>query len=197
MNQYLPNRRSFLQRSLALLAGLTATPLLGRSNTTLIPNTPLIDSNPLLGEITIFTGDFAPRGWAICAGQILPINQNQALFSLLGTTYGGDGRTTFALPDLRGRMAVGTSANIQLGQRAGTETTILTAANLPGLAVSTNKVEIRTTGTQGSGVTDGGASGSSNTFLAKNNSGQPFNNMPPYIVTNYIIALQGIFPSRS
>ena len=163
MNQYLPNRRSFLQRSLALLAGLTATPLLGRSNATLIRKTPLLDSNPFLGEIMIFTGNFAPRGWALCAGQILPINQNQALFSLLGTTFGGDGRTTFALPDLRGRMAVGRDTNTQLGERGGAETTTLTTANLPGVGVSTGKVEIRTTGTQGSGITDGGANGSSNT----------------------------------
>ncbi len=197
MNQYLPNRRSFLQRSLALLAGLTATPLLGRSKATQILNTPLVDSNPFLGEIIIFAGNFAPRGWALCEGQILPINQNQALFSLLGTTFGGDGRTSFALPDLRGRMAIGVDTNTRLGEKGGAETTTLSAANLPGLSLSTGKVEIRTAGTQGSGITDGGANGTSNTFFANNNSGQAMPNMPPFLAINYIIALQGVFPSRN
>ena len=107
MNQYLPNRRSFLQRSLALLAGLTAVPLIGKSTTTSLSNSAPLDSEPFIGEIMIFAGNFAPRGWAFCAGQILPINQNQALFSFLGTTFGGNGQTNFALPDLRGRMVVG------------------------------------------------------------------------------------------
>ncbi len=197
MNQYLPNRRSFLQRSLALLAGLTAVPLIGKSTTTSLSNSAPLDSEPFIGEIMIFAGNFAPRGWAFCAGQLLPINQNQPLFSLLGTTFGGNGQTNFALPDLRGRMVVGVGNNFVLGQRSGSETITLTAANIPGLSTATSKVVIRTTGTQGSGVTDGGANGSTNTVLAKTNSTQALNNMPPYLAINYVIALQGIFPSRS
>ena len=76
-------------------------------------------NEPVLAEIRLFSGNFAPKGWALCNGQLLPINQNQALFSLLGTTYGGDGRTTFALPDLRDRVPVGAGNNVVLGERAG------------------------------------------------------------------------------
>ena len=92
--------------------------------------------NPTLGEIVMFAGNFAPRGWAYCDGQLLPINQNQALFSILGTTYGGDGRTTFGLPDLRGRTAVGPRngpglSNYILGQRFGVETVTLSTSQIP------------------------------------------------------------------
>jgi microcystin-dependent protein len=88
-------------------------------------------TTPFLGEVMAFAGDFAPSGWALCNGQLLPINQNQALFSLLGTTYGGDGRTTFALPDLRGRTVLGTSTNLVIGSQLGTDFPAVTAAQLP------------------------------------------------------------------
>lgn len=92
---------------------------------------PALGTQPFLGEIALFAGNFAPRGWALAQGQILPIAQNQALFAIIGTLYGGDGRTTFALPDLRGRTPVGAGANLIPGQRLGTETTFLSLANLP------------------------------------------------------------------
>lgn len=197
MKQYLSNRRSFLQRSLALLAGLTTLPLLGKSHTTPKVNPPALGTDAFIGEIILFAGDFAPKYWAMCQGQLLPINQNQALFSLLGTTYGGNGTTTFALPDLRGRMAVSSGNTISLGQQSGSPTTTLVASNLPALSFTTDKVDIRTTGTQGSGLTLGGANGGSSGVIAKTNGAQSINNMPPYLALNYIICLQGIFPSRN
>ncbi|MCP3973971.1 MAG: phage tail protein [bacterium] len=96
----------------------------------------LLGTDPYLGEISWFAGNFAPRGWALCNGQLLQISQNPALFSVLGTTYGGDGRTTFALPDMRGRSPIhmGTGpglSNRRLGERGGSETTTISVANLP------------------------------------------------------------------
>lgn len=197
MKKYFSNRRSFLQRSLALLAGLTTLPLAGKSHIMPVDNTPVLGSDAFIGEIILFAGNFAPKNWALCQGQLLPINSNQALFSLLGTTYGGNGQTNFALPDLRGRMAVGSGNTITLGQKSGSPTTTLSGANLPAFSFTTDKVDIRTTGTQGSGLTLGGANGTSANVIAKTNPAQPVNNMPPYLALNYIIALVGIFPSRS
>src|SRR6476660_4900704 len=88
-------------------------------------------AEPFLSEIRIFSFDFAPQGWALCNGQLLPINQNQALFALLGTTYGGDGRTTFALPDLRGRVPIHDGNGHTLGERAGEQAHTLSIAELP------------------------------------------------------------------
>lgn len=170
-------------------------------------------SDPFIGQITMFGGNFAPRGWAFCDGQLLPIASYSALFSLLGTTYGGDGRTTFALPDLRGRFAMhagngpGLSSR-QQGQRSGTETNTLISAQLPPHNHSINLASAKE-GDQTSpagnslAITDdrnyvndpspvpsGGSTG--NTGAA-----QPVNNMPPYNTVRYIIALQGIYPSRA
>jgi microcystin-dependent protein len=140
-------------------------------------------SMPYLGEVDLFGGNFAPRGWASCDGQILPINQNQALFSLLGTTYGGDGRTSFALPDLRGRTPVGPRqgpglSDRNLGEKAGSETVTLTEAKMPSHNHTLPDPYVsETTGNTG--------------------GGQPHDNMQPYLGLNYAIALQGIYPSRS
>lgn len=106
------------------LAAAMALPLLMQS-------LPATASEPFLGQIKVFGFNFAPRGWALCEGQILPINQYQSLYSLLGTTYGGDGRTTFALPDLRGRAPVHPGSSIVLGQSSGSPTNTLTVANMP------------------------------------------------------------------
>ncbi len=166
---------------------------------------------PLLGTIIMFAGNFAPRGWAFCQGQLLPISQNTALFSLLGTTYGGDGRTTFGLPDLRGRVPLGEGAGPgltprTLGQKGGAESVTLTTAQMPSHAHALqanredqtskdplnnylSKIEIYTNaapdtalGTQ-SITTTGGS--------------QPHENMQPFLGINFIIALEGVFPSRS
>ena len=132
-----------------------------------------ISSDPFIGEVIMFAGNFAPRGWAFCDGQLLAISQHQALFSILGTTYGGDGRTTFGLPDLRGRVPlhVGNGPGLssyRLGQKGGTESVGLTI-------IPTQK-----------GKNENAANGAI----------QP-SNMQPYTAINFIIALHGIFPSRS
>jgi microcystin-dependent protein len=185
------------------------------------------DMNPFIAEIIMFGGNFAPRGWAFCNGQLLPISSNSALFSILGTTYGGDGRTTFALPDLRGRagMHAGTGPGLstrRLGQRGGTEYNILTSNQLPAhnhtasLKVSsgngatgaaTQGASIATTGSTvdrafvpalnynntAPDITLNGAS----VVTANAGSSQQINNMQPFEVVNYIIALVGVYPSRS
>ena len=172
---------------------------------------------PFLGEIKMFAGNFAPRGYAFCDGQLLPISQYSALFSLLGTTYGGDGRTTFALPDLRGRVAIhpgngpGLSSYRQ-GQKGGAETTIITVANLPSHshthaapAVSEDGNTSVPTGAvpAGTKVLDKEYSTEApNTTMRGGNvgntgGGQSVNNVQPYGTVHYIIALVGVFPSRS
>lgn len=167
-------------------------------------------SDPLLGSIILFAGNFAPRGYALCQGQILPISQNTALFSILGTTYGGNGQTTFALPDLRGRAPVGPGqgpglSDYQLGEQSGVESVTLTVNQLPGhnhpLRASSGE-QTTDRPTSGGGLARGGAyisSGdTSDVSIAPIAGGsQPHENRSPYLAVNYIIALQGIFPSRN
>ncbi len=168
-----------------------------------------------LGQIQLFGFNFAPRGWAFCRGQLLPINQNQALFSLLGTMYGGDGRTTFALPDLQGRAIVGFDqgpglSDFRQGERGGTETVTLLVANMPAHnhqltatdsdANSDEASNGARLATAGVGIYASGASASVTLAADSTTStggGQPFNNRSPYLGANYCIALQGIFPSRN
>ncbi|MEZ4991314.1 MAG: tail fiber protein [Saprospiraceae bacterium] len=170
---------------------------------------------PFIGQIQAFGFNFPPMGWTFCDGQLLPISQYSALFSLLGTTFGGDGRTTFALPDLRGRSAVhvGTGpglSNIRLGERAGRETVTLTVANLP-----SHNHAVRATTDDGTldepaagsrfgtaGTTVYAASGSSTVAMANDTttntgSNSSFNIRNPFQGIPYSIALQGIYPSRS
>lgn len=168
---------------------------------------------PMIGEVRIFAGTFAPRGWALCEGQLLAINSNQALFSILGTTYGGDGRTSFALPDLRGRVAIqeGTGPGLptyRLGQRGGTYENRMTVQQMPSHNHA-GAVQVSTDSAEESDATSFLASSQSfneeataNQFLSgvsvgNTGGGQPINNMQPYLAVNYIIALQGVFPSRS
>ncbi|QHI35503.1 hypothetical protein IMCC3317_08490 [Kordia antarctica] len=172
--------------------------------------------NPFLAEIVMFGGNFAPRGWAFCDGQLLSINAYQALFSLLGTTYGGDGRTSFALPDLRGRTPLSQGrgpglSDIKLGQRGGLETITLNVTNLPNhthsgsISVSNVAADDDVPGTGASiGKSEIFVEGAPNTNLAAgsvtlSNTGgqQPFNSRNPFLGINYIIALQGTFPSRN
>ena len=178
-------------------------------------------SEPFLAEIRLFGFNFAPRGWALCDGQILPINQNQSLYSLLGTTYGGDGRTSFGLPDLRGRspMHVGNSDNglaLTLGQQGVQESHALTVNELP-----SHNHRVNTTGDQASNtslpnnVLASQARGGEPIYEQSNGSGandmvamntatisstggdQAHNNMQPGLVVGFAIALQGVFPSRN
>lgn len=165
---------------------------------------------PFLGQIIMFGGNFAPRSWAFCDGQLLPINQNSALFSILGTIYGGDGRTTFALPDMRGRVPIHPGngpglSSYRLGQRGGQESVTLTISEIP-------------SHTHTGHIKDGLGKGTTGTYFSSNNltlkpnigtsqlegvtinhtgGNQAHENRQPFACVNFIIALQGTFPSRS
>lgn len=198
------------------------------------------DGNQLIGSIILFAGNFAPRSWAYCDGQLLAISSNEALFSILGTTYGGDGRTTFGLPDLRGRVPIGPRtgpglSTYRLGERSGQEAVVLTTQQLPSHNHLTQNVPgadqhilfngekalrdipeegdlpsiAATSPSLGLGepanlygpptnVVNGQAL-SANAGLTINNTGnsQEHYNVQPFLAVNYIIALQGLYPSRN
>jgi microcystin-dependent protein len=165
-------------------------------------------AEPFLSEIRIFSFNFAPKHWAQCNGQLLPINQNQALFALLGTTYGGDGQVNFALPNLRGRVPIHMGSGHTLGEQAGQEAHTLTSSEMPahthqarasadGPTVKPPTGAFWATGTGFSpyGTTPDTAMSSEN--ISSVGGSQPHNNMSPYLVLNMCIALQGIFPSQN
>jgi microcystin-dependent protein len=165
--------------------------------------------DPFLGEIRMFGGSFAPVGWALCNGQLLPISQNDTLFALIGTTYGGDGQSTFALPDLRGRLPLHQGSGYPIGQSGGLEEVLLTSQTTP---AHTHQLSASQTASSNSPA---------NTFLAPNpdtsilqfggdepvpyppnlvtaqGGSQPHENRQPFLCVNFIIALEGIFPSQS
>ncbi len=183
--------------------------------------------DPFIGQIMMFGGNFAPRGWALCNGQLLSIAANSALFSILGTTYGGDGRTTFALPDLRGRVPISPGhgpglSSYYAGQKGGVESVTLNTTQIPSHNhTATGKVatggdnDVKDTSAGnllaseargGSDVLDIYNNGPGTGFMADNsvqvtvgNTGGNLSheNRPPFLAVNYIIALQGVFPSRS
>jgi len=174
-----------------------------------------------IAEIRMFAATFNPKYWAYCNGQTLPINQNQALFSLLGTTFGGNGQTTFALPDMRSRVAIGTGqgpglSSIQLGELIGTESNTLSAANLPQHThVIAGAAKMLTTTAPANAPAPGGnyfANDGSPKYKTSGtgtmkpatvavglgaSGGAPINNIMPYLGISYIICLSGIFPSRN
>jgi microcystin-dependent protein len=198
-------------------------------------------TNPFIGQITLFAGNFAPRAFAFCEGQLLPISSNTALFSILGTTYGGDGRTTFALPDLRGRVSMQHGrgpglSSYSLGQRGGLEGVILNILQIPShshltqnnpgadqhvtfstapatrqvpqegdvLAAAETEVSLGTAtpvesfGSLSNNVVQGQAlSGGSGLILHNTGGNQSHENRRPFLALNYIIAMMGIYPSRS
>ena len=165
-------------------------------------------SEPFLAEIRIVGFNFAPRGWAFCDGQILPINQNQSLYSLLGTTYGGDGRTSFALPDLRGRTPIHEGDGHGLGQKGGVETVTLTDAE-----IAAHTHQAKASSIVGDNPTPTGRvlaqfaayrdpEAATMTALRSGTvtnagGGQAHNNMQPFLTLSFVIALQGLFPSRN
>jgi microcystin-dependent protein len=156
-----------------------------------------MEDEPYIGSIEMWAGTFAPYGWAFCNGQIISISQNEALYSLLGTTFGGDGVNTFALPDLRGRIPVGTSSTIALGAAGGSETLTL-GAQQAGVTVLTAKLPATAfsdSGTARAIVTDKGGADITTTPQVLG-AGQPHDNLQPYLSVNYVIALYGVFPSR-
>lgn len=174
--------------------------------------------DPFVAEIRIYPFNFAPAGWAFCDGQILPLSQNTALFSLLGTTYGGDGKSNFALPDLQGRapMHPGQGANLSLhdlGETGGSDTVSLLESEMPSHGHSigvkgtpppsaspsptVNNVLGRSNGGSAYTATVTNLAPMNYNSLAPTGSDQPHNNLQPYLTLNYCIALQGVFPPRT
>jgi microcystin-dependent protein len=174
-------------------------------------------ASPFIGQIDMFAGNFAPRDYAFCSGQLLAISQNNALFALLGTTYGGDGVSTFALPDLRGRVPVHFGqgpglSNYSLGQHTGTESVTLISTQLPlhshslvagatdAPATATDPAgrvfAVPTDGNQAYGAANG-SMGAGGITLAVDGGNQPHSNLQPFLCINFIICLFGIFPSRN
>lgn len=166
-------------------------------------------ADPYLGEIRMFGGNFAPIGWATCDGQLLSIAENSALFSLIGTTYGGDGVNTFALPDLRGRVAAHFGGALALGQVGGSESVTLTVAQIPS---HSHTAEAASAGTvrspagqvwaadRGQNVAPYAAAADGHamaaTAIGPQGGGQPHDNMQPFLAVSFIIALLGIYPSQ-
>jgi microcystin-dependent protein len=170
--------------------------------------------DPFLGEIRIFGGNFAPVGWALCEGQLLSISQNAALFSILGTTFGGNGTNTFALPDLRGRLPIGPGtgpglAPYTLGQQGGTESVTLLASQMPAHTHAVNAYNgagdkstvagnLPANGAKPDYYSDQAGTTTMNpATIASAGGGVPVGILQPYLSVTFIIALQGIFPSRS
>ncbi len=174
-------------------------------------------ATPFIGEIRLFAGNFAPLGWALCDGSLLPIAENEALFNLIGTTYGGNGQTTFGLPDMRGRVpvhqntaATGTLSLRAIGEMGGTEKAALTPSQMPShnhvlqataaAASAANGVAGSLTGAAAStnfyGSTPGGGALAPQALTATGGN-QPHNNMAPFLGLNFIISLFGIFPSQA
>ena len=165
-------------------------------------------AEPFLGEIRLMSFGFAPKGWAMCNGQLLPINQNQALFALLGTTYGGNGQTTFALPNLRGKVPIHTGQGHTLGESSGSTSVTVNQTQLP---QHLHSVQATNVDANRSSAPNGNFLGPVNNLYASaanlttlqptsmTNVGgsQAHNNMMPYLVLNFCIALQGIFPSQN
>jgi microcystin-dependent protein len=162
-------------------------------------------AEPFLSEIRLMSFVFAPKGWALCNGQLLPINQNQALFSLLGTTFGGDGRVNFALPDLRGRVPIHVGSGHTLGERGGEQAHTLSIGELP---QHTHVVNASSANAATNSPTDNVLAQSNNIYgtaagLVSLNAGTATNvggsqahlNMQPFLTVSFCIALQGIFPS--
>ncbi|PWK13485.1 phage tail protein [Tumebacillus permanentifrigoris] len=167
-------------------------------------------SESYVGEIRMFAGNFAPAGWAFCDGSLMSISENEALFALLGTTYGGDGQTTFALPDLRGRVPIHVSSSYSLGARGGTETVTLTSNELPAHTHAANasatpgEVENPSNALWAIAPSTSYYGTASPTLVPMNSAAlssvggnQPHDNMMPTLTLSYIISLYGIYPSQS
>jgi microcystin-dependent protein len=164
-------------------------------------------AEPFLSEIRIMSFDFAPKGWAMCNGQLLPINQNQALFSLLGTTFGGDGRVNFALPDQRGRTPIHVGSGFTLGERGGEQAHTLSVAEIP---THQHLLQVATVNSDTNIPATNNLASVANLYSPPNQlvslvpsttgnvgGSQAHNNMQPFLTLTFCIALQGIFPSQN
>lgn len=166
-------------------------------------------SSPFIGEIRMFAGNFAPVGWAFCNGALMPIDENTALFQLIGTTYGGDGQTTFALPNLQSRVPVHVGPGYALGQAGGAEEVTLTTSQMP---AHTHVLQAASGGTPAASPTNNVIAPSATTALyrtqetlvsldpsavATEGGSQPHDNFQPFLVVNFILSLFGIFPSQT
>ena len=168
-------------------------------------------ANPYIGEIRMFAGNFAPSGWEFCSGQLLPIAEYDALFNLIGTTYGGDGQSTFALPDLQGRLPIHSGSNSQssyvIGQKAGVETVMVTAAQMPAHTHvrygSSSTADSRSPSGELPAVSTHAAYGTTtaapmaSTALSSTGGNVPHDNLQPFACVSFIISLFGIFPTQS
>jgi len=168
-------------------------------------------SNPFIGEIRMFAGNFAPAGWALCDGRLLLISENDALFNLIGTTYGGDGQSTFALPDLRSRVPVHVGNGFALGQQGGVETVTLTTSQIPSHThVAQCNSNAGTSAAASGGVWAANATVANPTYgsvapnaamdpaaVGSTGGSQPHDNMVPLLVINFILSLFGVFPSQT
>lgn len=166
-------------------------------------------SQPYVGEIRMFAGNFAPVGWALCQGQLLPISENPTLFQLIGTTYGGDGQNTFALPNLQSRVPVHVGPGFALGQAAGAESVTLTTSQIPAhshvplcnSAAGSSDTPASNFWAAATGATNYDSSAPNVAMapaaIASSGGSQPHDNMIPFLVINFIISLFGIFPSQS
>lgn len=166
---------------------------------------------PYIGEIRMFAGNFNPAGWAFCEGQLLPISENEVLFNLIGTTYGGDGQSTFALPDLRGRLPLHQGSGFVISQKQGVETVTLTTSTVPAhshtlLATGNAATSATPTGnvlatTAAATITPYGTDNPSGPLssqaLSTVGGNQPHDNMQPFLCVSFIISLFGIFPSQN
>ena len=164
-------------------------------------------SSPYVGEIRMFAGNFAPAGWMFCQGQLLPISEYETLFNLIGTTYGGDGQSTFQLPDLRGRLPVHMGNGFVLAQTGGTETVTLTTTQIPAhshpvlATTNSNTAALPNGNFLASGPTiydpNGVANNTMTPAISSVGGSQPHDNFQPYLCVDFIISLFGIFPSQS
>jgi microcystin-dependent protein len=166
-------------------------------------------SSPFIGEIRMFAGNFAPVGWAFCNGALIPISENDALFNLIGTTYGGDGQETFALPNLQSRIPVHVGPGFALGQSGGTESVTLTTSQIPSHShvpkclSTTGNLAVPTAGvwaqpTSGTDYSDVAPNLTMDPAALQSSGGsQPHDNMVPFLVVNFILSLFGIFPSQT
>ncbi|PYP82657.1 MAG: phage tail protein [Blastocatellia bacterium AA13] len=166
-------------------------------------------AQPYVGEIRMFAGNFAPAGWMFCEGQLLPISENETLFNLIGTTYGGDGQSTFALPDLRGRIPLHMGNGFTLAETGGVETVTLTVSQIPAHShpllgsSSTGNNASPTSSVVGAATTFDGYIADTTTVnmattsMSSTGGSQPHNNFQPYLCVDFIISLFGIFPSQT